>query len=264
MELRESIWEKVREYPHYDLLQPLENYVFTSVNQEAKQIEYYDYSKRICDLKLFYLFFKLAEAEGNLEEKQINSNISKAIGLYVNEIEHVKDMELIEFRLELLLLLKNIIEEQMKSTTTSLIESIYTPYLEIDPTLLDVGIATTVDSFNLFSFSNTASKEGMIEINVHIMETNEPETVYKLNIPVSFTPTDIICEIIKTKLVSKSIEEVNEIVSQYKDMYMLNVCGCDEVFHGNKCKIISYKVSRIKNQNQSGEAFMKILYINPV
>lgn len=237
------MWEEVRNYPHFDLLQPLENYVFTSVNQEAKQIEYYDFSKRLCDLKLFYLFFKLAEAEGNLEEKKINSNISKAIGLYVNEIEQSKDMELIEFRLELLVLVKSILEEQMKSTTTSLIESIYTPHLEIDPTLLDVGIATTVDSFNLFSFSSTRGKEAMVDIKVHVSETDAPETLYQLNVPTSFSPTDIISEIIKAKLVAKSAEEVAEIVSQYKDMYMLNVCGCDEVFHGNKCKIISYKVS---------------------
>jgi phosphatidylinositol-4,5-bisphosphate 3-kinase len=48
-----------------------------SVTQEAKNLEYYDEKKRICDLKLFHPFFKLVEAQGDLEEKSLNSDISK-------------------------------------------------------------------------------------------------------------------------------------------------------------------------------------------
>ena len=241
--LRNKIWLEAKHYSYYeDLLLP-DNYVFVSVNQEAKLIEYYDYSKRICDLQLFHTFFKLTEAEGNLEEKRINSKISKAIGLYVNEIEQSRDIEHIEFRLELFRLLKTFSDEHSKSTTTSLIESIYTPYLEIDPSLLDVGIANTVDSFNKFSFSNE-NKQATIEIDVHVMETNQPGTVYHLNLPMSWTPLDINCQIIKIKMgeMNKRSDEIDEIVSSYKDAYMLNVCGCDEIFHGNKCQISQYKV----------------------
>lgn len=237
------IWFDAKNYPCFDDLLLPDNYVFVSVNQEAKLIEYYDYSKRICDLQLFHTFFKLTEAEGNLEEKLINSKISKAIGLYVNEIEQSRDIEHIEFRLELFHFLKANFEEHSQSTTTSLIESIYTPYLEIDPSLLDVGIANTVDSFNNFSFSNENNQQ-TIEIDVHVMETNQPGTVYHLNIPMIWTPSDINSQIIKIKMgeMNKSNEEIDEIVNRYKDAYMLNVCGCDEIFHGSKCHISQYKV----------------------
>jgi len=242
-ELRTLIWQEASKFPDYDDLKMPDNYVFVSVNQEAKSIEYYDYSKRLCDLKLFYLFFKLVEAEGNLEEKLINSNISKAIGLYVNEIDHSKDIELVEFRMQLFLLLRTILDDKVSSTATEMIEQIYTPYLEIDPTLLEVGITGACNSLNLFTFNGGEQKE-TIQIDVHVKETGQAATVYGLSVPPEWTPMAVICEIIKAKLDSfkKSSEEVEEIVSQYKSAYMLNVCGCDEIFHGDKCRISSYQV----------------------
>lgn len=238
--LRILIWQEAAKYPYHNDLKLPDNYVFVSVNQEAKAVEYYDYSKRICDLKLFYLFFKLTEAQGNLEEKLVNSSISKAIGLYLNEIESSKEVELVEFRLELLQLLKLNLQKQISLDLT--IESIYTPNLEIDPTLLDIGITNTVDSFSHFSFSNTGNKVS-IEIDIHVTETDQPEKIYELNVPISFTPIDIICEIIKMKMdgLNKSISEVDEILDQYKNAYVLNICGCDEVLYGNKHKISTYK-----------------------
>lgn len=53
-----------------------EHYLFVSVTQDAKTVEYYDYSKRLCDLQLFYTFFKLVEVQGDLQEKTYNSSLS--------------------------------------------------------------------------------------------------------------------------------------------------------------------------------------------
>jgi phosphatidylinositol-4,5-bisphosphate 3-kinase len=56
------------------------SYIFTSVTQEAKKLEYYDEKKRICDLKLFHPFFKLIELHTDLNERverSLNSEISK-------------------------------------------------------------------------------------------------------------------------------------------------------------------------------------------
>lgn len=241
-DLRVRICEEASRISYFDDLKLPDSYVFVSVNQEAKSIEYYDYSKRLCDLKLFYLFFKLIEAEGNLEEKLLNANISKAIGLYVNEIEQSKDIELTEFRLDLFLMLRVILEEQLRADSTELIEKIYTPYLEIDPTLLDVGIEGAVDSMGGLTFGK--NDLAMIEMDVRVTEAGQPETTYHLQVPLSWTPVSIICRIIEIKVgtFSKSHEEIEAIVREYKDAYMLNVCGCDEVFHGDKCKIGSYKV----------------------
>lgn len=83
-EVRQRVWQEAKKYPTLiDQLKSADNYVFVSVTQEAKTIEYFDYNKRICDLKLFYTFFKLVEAHGNIEEKTINSNLSKIYFLIV-------------------------------------------------------------------------------------------------------------------------------------------------------------------------------------
>ena len=234
------IWKEAKNYPYYEILKQPDSYVFTSVTQDAKSTEYYDDSKRICDLKLFHLFFKLVEVQGDIEEKLINSDISKSIGLYVSEIENIKDIELIEFRLELFRLLKTALSAQKSS---SLIESVYTPCLEIDPSFLEVSLATTLNSFNLFSFSKI-DNEPKIQMDIFVTETNAPEIVYNLNIPLSTTPEAIIIEIIKKKLktLGQTDEQIVEIVKKYKDAYLLNVCGCDEIIFGNFHKISTYKV----------------------
>ncbi len=59
---------------------PPSDYIFASVTQEAKKLEYYDEKKRICDLKLFHPFFKLIELKTDLKERverSLNSEISK-------------------------------------------------------------------------------------------------------------------------------------------------------------------------------------------
>jgi hypothetical protein len=48
-----------------------------SVSNEAKCVEFYNVEERICDLKLFHLFFKLVEPKGDLEDHLLDSNISK-------------------------------------------------------------------------------------------------------------------------------------------------------------------------------------------
>ena len=76
-EVKSNIWSEAKKRPFFNKLKPADNYVLMSVGQDAQCHEYYDFTKRLCELKLFYLFFKLEETQGNLEEKMIDSNISK-------------------------------------------------------------------------------------------------------------------------------------------------------------------------------------------
>lgn len=250
-EIREKVWQEASKFSSISsslkLKDSINDYIFTSVSQEAKKIEYYDYTKRLCDLKLFCLFFKLIEVSGNLEEKTFNSDLSKAVGLYISEIEQINDEEIIDFRLSLFKQTRQSLNSDSSSrdsdeetTLTSYIECIYSPYLEIDPSLLDISFVNS--KMNLINFN-----ESKIEINIHINELDQPEMTYHIQIPLSFTPTDIISYIIKTKLknMNQSEEQINSIVEKYKDTYMLSVCGCDEIFFGSKHKIGSYKVIKL-------------------
>jgi phosphatidylinositol-4,5-bisphosphate 3-kinase catalytic subunit alpha/beta/delta len=241
-QLKTKVWEenKLFSFINNQQLKHADNYVFVSVTQEAKIIEYYDDEKRICDLKLFYVVFKLVEVQGDLIEKSFNSDLSKAIGLYTNEIEQNKDLEIIEFRLELLRIIHRILNEQNSSNLSqnykSLIDCIYTPYIEIDPSLLDVSVLNTANSLDYLTFSNNQqSLKNSIEINVHVMETGtEQMQTFSLNVSITSTPTDVVGDVIKEKLLLSNHDkkQIEDIVTTYKNSYILNVCGCDEILNG--------------------------------
>ena len=236
-----KIWEENKKYANLcaSQLKHIDSYVFVSVSQEAKTVEYYDNEKRICDLKLFYAMFKLVEAQGDLIEKSFNSNLSKTIGLYMSEIEQNKDIEIVKFRLELLRILLNILSQQqlvnLNEEFKSLIDCVYAPRLEIDPSLLDMSIIDTANSLNNCSVSNASpNRKKHIAIDVHVMETDRAEHTFHLNVPLSCNPTDIVTEVIKSKLFSsnQTQQQIEDIVQMFKSSYILNVCGCDEIFYG--------------------------------
>ena len=60
-------------------------YIFVSITQDAEKEEFYDESRRLCDLRLFQPILKLVEPEGNLDEKIANSEISQAMGIHTND-----------------------------------------------------------------------------------------------------------------------------------------------------------------------------------
>lgn len=80
-EVRERVWSEAKKLRPVaanllNKLKPPENYLLVSVTHDAKPVEYFDYSKRLCDLKLFYTFFKVVEIQGNLQEKTYYSCLS--------------------------------------------------------------------------------------------------------------------------------------------------------------------------------------------
>lgn len=58
------------------MLQLPSAYVFTGVIHDGKSEEFFDESRRLCDLLLFLPVLQLAEPLGNLAEKRLNHEIS--------------------------------------------------------------------------------------------------------------------------------------------------------------------------------------------
>lgn len=56
----------------------LEASVLFSCLQEAEREEFYDETRRLCDLRLFQPFLKVIEPVGNREEKILNREIGEA------------------------------------------------------------------------------------------------------------------------------------------------------------------------------------------
>lgn len=73
--VKHELFKEARKYPLYHLLQEESSYIFVSVTQEAEREEFYDETRRLCDLRLFQAFLKVIEPVGNREEKILNREI---------------------------------------------------------------------------------------------------------------------------------------------------------------------------------------------
>lgn len=79
--VKHELFKEARKYPLCHLLQEESSYIFVSVTQEAEREEFYDETRRLCDLRLFQAFLKVIEPVGNREEKILNREIGMLLRL---------------------------------------------------------------------------------------------------------------------------------------------------------------------------------------
>lgn len=85
--VKRQLWKAIRmSAANYFHIGDQSSFIFSAVTLDAKLEEFFDESRRLCDLRLFDLMLKLIEPEGNKEEKRLCSMIDLAIGKKVNEL----------------------------------------------------------------------------------------------------------------------------------------------------------------------------------
>ena len=91
--------------------------------QDAEREEFYDETRRLCDLRLFQPILKVVEPAGNKEEKMLNYDIGIALGLPVHELDEMmtKDAEVLEFRKNIMNVCKAAVEERDKDGIETLV-----------------------------------------------------------------------------------------------------------------------------------------------
>lgn len=124
------------------------SFIFSAVTHDAKLEEFYEESRRLCDLRLFDLMLKLVEPAGNKEEKKLNSMIDLAIGKKVNELflELPRDIrdEVSDFRKNV----TNFEDNIMNQIDQGLLFSSYSSYVDV-PFKIRVISATYVNVKNV-------------------------------------------------------------------------------------------------------------------
>uniref|UniRef100_A0A672KNV5 Phosphatidylinositol-4,5-bisphosphate 3-kinase catalytic subunit alpha n=1 Tax=Sinocyclocheilus grahami TaxID=75366 RepID=A0A672KNV5_SINGR len=133
--IKHELFKEARKYPLHHLLQEETSYIFVSVTQEAEREEFYDETRRLCDLRLFQPFLKVIEPVGNREEKILNREIGFAIGMPVCEFDLVKDPEVQDFRRNILNVCKDSVELRDVSGPHSRALYVYPPNVESSPEL---------------------------------------------------------------------------------------------------------------------------------
>lgn len=77
-QVKANLWKEAKQYPlNYILPDKLSNNIFVGINQDAENEEFYDETRRLCDLRLFQPILRVVEPQGNREEKMLNTDISE-------------------------------------------------------------------------------------------------------------------------------------------------------------------------------------------
>ena len=171
--------------------------------------------------------------------------IGKLIGVYVGKFDELIETEFMEYRLELLNLVKL---KSMQDQETNLrdqrntIECIYGSNVETNSVVLD--LCKKLNDLNYLNDINKTRRELQIEMDVFVKESGKEELLYKIKVPSFLTPCDIIVNVMQKKLApfNYRIAKVEEIIENNRDLYVLTACGTDEAFYGNQYPIDSYQV----------------------
>ena len=114
--IKVELWREAQNYPLFHVLQDAASYIFVSITQDAEREEFYDETRRLCDLRLFQPILKVVEPAGNKEEKMLNYDIGIALGLPVHELDEMtlRDHEVLEFRKNIMNVCKAAVDERDK------------------------------------------------------------------------------------------------------------------------------------------------------
>ena len=84
--IKTDLWKEARKYPLSYLLSEPTLYIFVSITQDAEREEFYDETRRLCDLRLFQPILKVVEPKGNREEKMLNYEIGRSLYVWRSSI----------------------------------------------------------------------------------------------------------------------------------------------------------------------------------
>uniref|UniRef100_A0AAJ7WKG1 phosphatidylinositol-4,5-bisphosphate 3-kinase n=1 Tax=Petromyzon marinus TaxID=7757 RepID=A0AAJ7WKG1_PETMA len=215
--IKRDLFREARKHPLHSLLQDESTYIFVGVTQEAEREDFYDESRRLCDLRLFQAILKVVEPVGNREEKMLNREIGFAIGMPVCEFDLVKDPEVQEFRRNVLSVCKRAVDARDANGAHSLALYVYPPNVESSPEL-PAHVLSRLDKSHI-----------IIVIWVIVSPSNDKQK-YTVKVAHDHTPEQVIAEAIrkKTRSMSLSSEQLRLCVQEYQGKYILKVCGCDE------------------------------------
>ncbi|XP_043954073.1 phosphatidylinositol 4,5-bisphosphate 3-kinase catalytic subunit alpha isoform-like isoform X2 [Gambusia affinis] len=215
--IKQQLFIEARKYPLYHLLQEESCYIFVGVTQEAEREEFYDETRRLCDLRLFHPILKVIEPLGNREEKILNREIGFAIGMPVCEFEMMKDPEVQDFRRSILSVCREAMEEREGGGAHTQALYVYPPNVESSPHLPQ-HIYSKLDKGRL-----------IVTIWV-IMSPSNSKQKYTLKVSHDSLPEQLIAESIRKKSRSMHLspQQLRLCVQEYQGQYILKVCGCDE------------------------------------
>ena len=157
------------------------------------------------------------------------------LGFNPEELDDTKDTELIEYRLDMLIHVRNKLCSELKLTQTDLESQLFESSHALN---LEISLENL-----MFSSENCLVDDECLtyfDIGVQNLTDN---TLKIINVSINQKPSEIIREYFRQKLdcVLENDQFLN-IVKDYEKLYVLNVCGSNNILYGNKEPIGNFKV----------------------
>lgn len=245
--IKQELWHEAKRYPMFNILGDASAYIFVSITQDAEKEEFYDESRRLCDLKLFTKVLKVVEPKGNREEKILNYDIGMAIGMSVNEFDAIRDLEAITFRREMLDVCREVVTARESGGDEGLVLHAHPPDLEsssmlphhvYDALLREASREKPPVPALAGSSGDPAADIDSAKIIVCIWvlptaSSGNPESEkqkYTIKTCHSSLPEELVAEAIRKRAqnMNRNEEQTKKLVAEYKGFYVLRVCGCNE------------------------------------
>ncbi len=248
----------------FDFKSP-DDYILISISNQSEKLEFYDKNLKLSQLNLLHVFFKLVELDSiNLEEKVLNVDLSRAIGFNLDDLNFIRDTEILNFRIELYKIVLERLQQEIaehdlndSSNLNCQFRSINYPNLEIDPTEsldpkeMDESLKKSLFNENNAYLANMYQRQKSYHtdcILINVFDSDESD--YKpisLEISLDWTLSDILRELYKMKFQIEDEDDFktkhNESLNNFVKSHVLNVCGCDEIIYSNQHRIGAYKVN---------------------
>ncbi|XP_067951586.1 phosphatidylinositol 4,5-bisphosphate 3-kinase catalytic subunit alpha isoform-like isoform X2 [Watersipora subatra] len=235
-QVKHDLWKEAQGYPLFHLLLSSNCYIFKSVTLDAKIEEFYDETRRLCDLRLFHPMLKVVLPEGNREEMIINSDIGHAMGMSITEFDNIKTLEVLTFRRKMLEVCQESIAKRSDPTRLALYK--FPPCIE--------SKAEPPDHVKL------AVREcgDVMVICVWVVPLGEANTGknrqrYIVKVNPSCTPEELVYEVIRKRLVPQGLPEdqLKANCELFQRDFLLRVCGLEEYLL-EPCPLTQYKYIR--------------------
>ncbi|KAL4221541.1 Phosphatidylinositol 4 [Mactra antiquata] len=218
-----DLWTEAKRQPLFHKLHDQSSYIFVGITQDAEREEFYDETRRLCDLRLFQPLLKVVEPKGNREEKMQNYTIGMTVGIPVNEFNEMKDMEVMTFRRNILKVCKESVDDRRRNGKHSLALYTYPP---------DVESSAKLPSH----LDELLQKQGKyIYVMIWVVQADGSRNKYTVKLPHTAKPNDVVAESIRrrSRNMGRSKEEAERCIEGYSHTYVLKLCGCDQfLFEG--------------------------------
>lgn len=222
--IKAQLWVEAKNYPLCHKLGDQGSYIFVSITQDAESEEFYDETRRLCDLRLFMPVLKVVEPIGNREEKIINYEIGMTIGIPTSDFDDMKDLEVMTFRRTALDMCRNALEQRQITSKQSAALYAYPPDLESH-----VDLPPHLKK-------KLEKNEGNVVCCVWIVSDDGNRNKFSVRVEHMARPIDVISEVIRRRgrLMDITKQQVEGLIESYRSTYALKVCGCDEFLLAEK------------------------------